>query len=645
MGRVAKVFKFLLKLCVGGIMLMGLVWAVLFLILTPNLPDTKNLFHNSANPEVIILARDGSALSRTGGNAKIVRVEELPVYLPQAVLATEDRRFYRHFGMDVIGFARALLANIRAGRVVQGGSTITQQLAKNLWLTPERSIIRKLKELMLAIWLEARLEKREILTLYLNRVYLGAGSFGVEAASRRYFGKSARHVTLSEAALLAGLLKAPSRYAPTNDLPRARRRAAAVIDNMVEAGFLKKRHATAAKLAPARLAKSAVSSGGGNGYFVDWIETQIPLFVGRVGAGIIVETTLDPVAQGSAESALARTLKRHGKSRAVSQGAVIAFAPDGAVQAMVGGRSYKASQFNRALQARRQPGSAFKAIVYLAGLEDGLRPNSTFKDAPINIDGWRPKNFDGKYAGTVTIEWALAKSINTVAVKVAKRVGPKKIISIARRLGITTPLSANLTLALGTSEVSLFEMSAAYIPLANGGLGVFPYGIARISTTGGQVLYQRSGNSLGQLIEPKHVGQMNRMLSAAVTDGTGRRARLKGRDVAGKTGTSQDYRDGWFIGYSANMVAGVWVGNDNNKPTKRVTGGQLPATIWRDFVSRSNTGETARALPREDTETEKVSSPSASKSTLLRKIASFFSKGGPAKRSDRESDFHPVDQE
>ncbi|OUX26543.1 MAG: hypothetical protein CBE16_09765, partial [Rhodospirillaceae bacterium TMED256] len=531
---------------------MGLAWALLFLVLAPDLPDTSGLFHNSINPEVIILARDGSALSRTGGNAKIVAVEELPIHLPQAVLATEDRRFYRHFGMDVIGFARALLANIRAERIVQGGSTITQQLAKNLWLTPERSIIRKLKELMLAIWLEARLEKREILTLYLNRVYLGAGSFGVEAASRRYFGKSARHITLSEAALLAGLLKAPSRYAPTNDLPRARRRAAEVIDNMVEAGFLKERQATAAKRAPARLAKSAVSSGDGNGYFVDWIETQIPLFVGRVDAGLIVETTLDLATQGFAESSLVQTLKRHGKSRAVSQGAVIAFAPDGAVQAMVGGRSYKLSQFNRALQARRQPGSAFKAIVYLAGLEEGLRPNSTYKDAPINIDGWRPKNFDGKYAGKVTIERALAKSINTVAVKVAKRVGPKKIIATARRLGITAPLSADLSLALGTSEVSLFEMSAAYIPLANGGTGVFPYGIARIRTTDGQVLYQRSANSLGRLIESQHVGQMNRMLSAAVTDGTGRRARLKSREVAGKTGTSQDYRDGWFIGYSAD---------------------------------------------------------------------------------------------
>lgn len=643
MGRVAKVFRIPLKLCVSGLLLMGLAWALLFLVLAPDLPDTSGLFHNSINPEVIILARDGSALSRTGGNAKIVAVEELPIHLPQAVLATEDRRFYRHFGMDVIGFARALLANIRADRIVQGGSTITQQLAKNLWLTPERSIIRKLKELMLAIWLEARLEKREILTLYLNRVYLGAGSFGVEAASRRYFGKSARHVTLSEAALLAGLLKAPSRYAPTNDLPRARRRAAEVIDNMVEAGFLKERQATAAKRAPARLAKSAVSSGDGNGYFVDWIETQIPLFVGRVDAGLIVETTLDLATQGFAESSLVQTLKRHGKSRAVSQGAVIAFAPDGAVQAMVGGRSYKLSQFNRALQARRQPGSAFKAIVYLAGLEEGLRPNSTYKDAPINIDGWRPKNFDGKYAGKVTIERALAKSINTVAVKVAKRVGPKKIIATARRLGITAPLSADLSLALGTSEVSLFEMSAAYIPLANGGTGVFPYGIARIRTTDGQVLYQRSANSLGRLIESQHVGQMNRMLSAAVTDGTGRRARLKGREVAGKTGTSQDYRDGWFIGYSADMVAGVWVGNDNNKPTKRVSGGQLPATIWQNFVSRANTGQTARALPRGKTEIEESSPPTASMGTLLDEISSFFSKAGALKGSEDPADFETKD--
>lgn len=645
MGTAAKFFKLVLKLCVGGLLLMALAWAVLFIVLAPDLPDTSNLFARTSSPEVIILARDGRALSRTGGIAKMVAVEELPPHLPQAVLATEDRRFYSHFGMDIIGFARAVVANARAGRIVQGGSTITQQLAKNLWLTPERSLIRKLKELMLAIWLEARLEKREILTLYLNRVYLGAGSFGVEAASRRYFGKSARQVNLSEAALLAGLLKAPSRYAPTNDLRRSRKRAAEVVDNMVEAGYLDKRAAAAAKRRPVRLAKSAKSATSSGGYFVDWIETQIPLFVGRVDDGIIVETTLDPKTQTLAQSALSQQLKRHGKSRAVSQGAVIAFAPDGAIQAMVGGRSYKASQYNRALRARRQPGSAFKTVVYLAGLEAGLKPNSIFKDRPVNIDGWRPRNFDGKYAGNVTLERALAKSINTVAVRVAKQVGPEKIIATARRLGITAPLSADLSLALGASEVSLFEMAAAYIPLANGGTGVFPYGIKRIRSTRGQVLYERSGDSLGRVIEARQVGQMNQMLAAAVTDGTGRRARLKDRQVAGKTGTSQDYRDGWFIGYSADMVAGVWIGNDNNSPTKRVTGGQMPASIWRDLVSRSNAGRTARALPRGEEATPGGSSETASVKSLLSEISRFFSQAQSSSDDPNQPDLDLSDKD
>jgi penicillin-binding protein 1A len=639
-----RILRRLLKTCAALFLLLGLAWAVLFLVFAPDLPDTTDLFRNTKTPEVIILARDGRALSRTGGAGGIVAVEELPPHLPQAVLATEDRRFYRHFGMDVIGFARAVVTNFRAGRVVQGGSTITQQLAKNLWLTPERTITRKLKELMLAVWLEARLEKREILTLYLNRVYLGAGSYGVEAASQRYFGKSARRVTLSEAALLAGLLKAPSRYAPTNDFGLARRRAGEVLENMVEAGYLTQAKANAAKRAPLRLAKSTALASGGSGYFVDWIETQIPHFVGRVDDGIIVETTLDLNAQSAAERALARALDRHGKARRVSQGAVIAFATDGSVRAMTGGRSYKASQFNRTLQARRQPGSAFKTIVYLAGLEQGLRPDSRIKDAPINVDGWRPKNFNGKYIGPVTLEKALAESINTAAVRVAKQVGPENIIATARRLGITARLAPDLSLALGVSEISLFELSAAYLPFANGGTGVFPFGIQRIRTTGGEVLYERSGTSLGRVVEGRHVGEMNRMLATAVSEGTGRKAHLKGREAAGKTGTSQDYRDGWFIGYTADLVAGVWVGNDNNSPTKRVTGGQLPAEIWRDFMTKTSAGLAVRALPdgRSAKDTAVAAGPGLR--NLLDEISGFFSKAGAAKGSD-PVDFYKENQD
>lgn len=621
MLRISRIFGRFIKICISGLLLLGLALAILCLVLAVDMPDTSDLLRATKSNEIVIVANDGSILAQTGSGGLTVAVEELPPHLTQAVLATEDRRFYSHFGMDVFGFARALIANIRAGRIVQGGSTITQQLAKNLWLTPERSVVRKLKELILAIWLETRFEKDQILTLYLNRVYLGAGSYGVEAASQRYFGKSARSVTLSEAVMLAGLLKAPSRYAPTSNIRLARKRSADVLDNMVEAGYLSRRRAAVAKRIRIRLAKSATPTSA-HGYFVDWVVAQIPLFVGRLDNGIVVETTFDPKMQTTASSVLEQALAKHGKKRAVGQGALIAFALDGAIRAMVGGRSYKTSQYNRAVQARRQPGSAFKPIVFLAALETGLKPESTFHDAPLEIDGWRPRNFDGNFAGRVTVQKALAKSINTIAVKVAKYVGPKKIIATARRLGITAKLTPDLSLALGASEVSLFEMTAAYLPFANGGFGVFPYGIKRIHTRDGKTLYERTGDTLGQVIDERHVSWMDQMLTTAVRNGTGHRARIKGREIAGKTGTSQDYRDGWFIGYTADLVAGVWLGNDNNKSTKLVTGGQLPATIWQNFAERAYSGQIAHRLPKKTS-----TRPHSARETksFLDKVADFLS--------------------
>ena len=401
---------------------------------------------------------------------------------------------------------------------------------------------------------------------------------------------------------------------------------------MVDAGYLSQRRAKSVKRTPIRHTKSATPTAA-HGYFVDWVEAQMPLLVGRIDGGIIVETTLDPKMQARAVTVIKRALTKHGEKRSVGQGALIAFAPDGAIRAMVGGRSYKTSQYNRAVQARRQPGSAFKPVVFLAALESGLRPESTFRDAPIEIDGWRPRNFDEKFVGTVTIEHALAQSINTVAVRVAKRVGPEKIIATARRLGITTELSPDLSLALGASEVSLFELTAAYLPFSNGGFGVYPYGIKRIRTNDGKTLYNRSGDTLGEVIDLHRVGWMNRMLAAVVRDGTGRRAHLNGHEVAGKTGTSQDYRDGWFIGYSKDFVAGVWLGNDDNKPTRRVTGGQLPATIWRDFAASVLSSKATHASPKETTVT-----PPAARNTgsLLDKIANFLSKKPPHLRPTSE---------
>ena len=576
---------------------LGVVWAVLFLTLAPEMPNTAELWRVRNSPGVTVLAADGGVLARHGAfNGALVGVAQMPAHLPRAVIATEDRRFYRHFGMDLIGFLRAMAANLRAGRVIQGGSTITQQLAKNLFLTPERTMLRKARELLLALWLEARLSKDDILTLYLNRVYLGAGAYGVEAAARRYFGKSARRVTLAEAAMLAGLLKAPSRYAPTNDLARARARAAQVLQNMVAAGYLNERQAAAARRAPARLSRQ--SGTGGAQYFVDWIEERLPRLVGGRDDDLIVLTTLDANLQRAAEAALRRVLARHGKDRNVGQGAVVALDPNGAVRVMVGGHSYAASQFNRAVQARRQPGSAFKPFVYLAALEAGLGPDSVLLDAPITLEGWEPRNFSKKYRGEVTLGQALASSINTVTVRLYAKLGREKVVGVARRLGITSPIGPHPSLSLGASEVSLIELTSAYAPFANGGYGVIPHGIVEVRTRAGEILYRRDQSGVGRVVKRGDVTRMNAMLRGVVVSGTGRSAGLDGLDVAGKTGTSQNYRDAWFIGYTADYVAGVWLGNDDDTPTKQVTGGQLPASLWRDFMQTASAGALIAARPR-----------------------------------------------
>lgn len=574
----------------------GVLWAAAFLILAPEMPDTASLWRVKKSPGVTVLGADGSVVAQRGAfNSTMIGVAQMPPHLPRAIIATEDRRFYGHFGMDIIGFLRAMVANVKAGGVVQGGSTITQQLAKNLFLTPERTVLRKLRELMLALWLEARLTKDEILTLYMNRVYLGAGAYGVEAASQRYFGKSARRVNLQEAALLAGLLKAPSRYAPTNNIKRSRDRANQVLLNMVAAGYLTEAQAAAAKKRPARLAQHSRTSGAR--YFADWVQERLPSLIGNRDDDLIVLSTLSPKAQKAAEATLAATLRKHGKSRNVAQGALVAVSPDGAVRAMVGGRSYAKSQFNRAVQAHRQPGSAFKPFVYLAALEAGFDPDDTVKDSPVSVDGWKPRNFKNKYAGNVTLTRALAQSINTVAVKVSERVGRDKVIATARRLGISSPIASHPAVALGASEVTLLELTAAYAPFANGGHAVVPHGILEVRTRGGQVLFRRKGSSLGRVVDSRDLRHMNAMLSETLKTGTGRGARLGDRQAAGKTGTSQKYRDGWFVGYTADLVAGVWLGNDNDAPTKRVTGGQLPASLWKGFMRQASTGRPPRAFP------------------------------------------------
>lgn len=560
------------------------------------LPQQSVLSLPTRSPSLTFLASDGTILAKRGTFAgDDISLGELPAYAPQAVIAIEDGRFYNHFGIDPIGLARAIVTNVRAGRIKQGGSTLTQQLAKNLFLSPRRTMTRKYQEALLSLWLEYKFTKQEILQLYLNRVYFGAGAYGIEAASQRYFHKSARHISLAEAAVLAGLLKAPSRYAPNRHHKKAQKRAYLVLNNMVKLGFITYAQGQRAVYSPA-VARPERAFPNVR-YVVDWASELLPGFIGEHKTDLIIETTIDPKLQKLAERAIMQNLKRVGKARKVDQGAMIVFDTTGAIRALVGGRSYAKSQFNRAVKAKRHPGSAFKPFVYLAALESGFKRDTMRVDEAITIKGWRPKNYSGHYLGAITLQQALAQSVNTVAVKLVVEMGGQRVVRTARRLGITSSLHINPSIALGTAEVSLLEMTAAYVPFANGGMGIVPHVIRQIRTHDNKIVYQRTGSGPGRVIKPVHVRAMNTMLREALISGTGRKARLKNRPAAGKTGTSQEFRDAWFIGYTPDIIAGVWVGNDNGKPTKKVTGGGLPAIIWRDFMTKAHADKPVRALP------------------------------------------------
>jgi penicillin-binding protein 1A len=578
----------------------GLWAAVLFVgvlgLFWMTLPSIDNLGETTRRPSVTLLGDDGKVIATFGDLfGQPVKVKDLPPYLPEAVIATEDRRFYHHFGIDPIGLVRAAVANLRAGHVVQGGSTLTQQLAKNLFLSPDRTITRKIQEALLAVWLERRFTKNQILEIYLNRVYFGAGAYGVDAAAHRYFDKSARNVTLFEAATIAGLLKAPSRFSPAHDEQAAAQRAMTVLDAMVDAGYITTAQEQAAfaqekQLAIAQRVKPSTR------YFADWIYEQIPEYAGLGDRDLVIATTLDPKMQQAAEAAVTATLDQDGAKDNVGQGALVAMAPDGAIRAMVGGRSYTGSQFNRATQALRQPGSSFKPILYAAALEHGLSPYQHFDDHRIRIGKWEPHNFENEYRGDVTVADAIAYSINTVAAQVIERTGVKNVIDMARRLGITTDLQHDASLALGTNEVTLLELTAAYASFASGGTGAWPYGIVGITDSSGKPIYRRDGSGPGRVLSPDIAGEMNQFLAGVIARGTGRAARLD-RPAAGKTGTTQDFRDALFVGYTAQLVAGVWFGNDDNAPMKRITGGTLPAKTWRNFMMAATAGMPVRPLP------------------------------------------------
>ncbi len=561
-----------------------------------HLPAIQSLEIPKRPPTIQITGFDGSVLATRGEMPGAnVALKDLPPYLPKAFIAIEDRRFYSHFGIDPVGIARAAVANVLHRGVSQGGSTLSQQLAKNLFLTQERTMTRKLQELELALWLERKHSKNEILELYLNRVYFGSGAYGVEAAAQRYFGKSAKNVTIAEAAMLAGLVKSPSRLAPNRNPEGAEQRAQIVLSAMADARFITEAQAKASIGHPSYKVKPA--GAGTINYVADWIGEVLDDLVGQIDQSIVVETTIDPRLQGVAEAAIIDELAAKSVRFNVTQGALVAMTPDGAVRAMVGGRNYAESQFNRAITAKRQPGSAFKPFVYLTAVEAGLTPETIRLDAPLDIKGWRPENYTHEYFGSVTLTQALAMSLNTVAVRLGIEVGPKNVARTAHRLGISSRLEANASIALGTSEVSLNELVGAYAPFANGGLGVSPHVVTKIRTSDGKLLYMRQPDQLGQVIEPRYVAMMNTMMRETLLSGTARKAEIPGWMAAGKTGTSQDFRDAWFIGYTANLVTGVWLGNDDNSPTKKATGGGLPVEVWTRFMRAAHQGVPVAALP------------------------------------------------
>ena len=584
-----------------ALLLSAAIWgtvalAVLVAWYAYDLPDIDRLEAAAGTraPTVTVQAADGTMLAHYGDLYGVaVQLRELPPHLPHAVLAVEDRRFYEHSGVDPIGLARAAWDNLWAGSVRSGGSTITQQLAKNLFLSPERTVRRKVQEALLAFWLEQRFSKDQILTIYMNRVYFGQGAYGVDAAARRYFRKPARDVSVYEAAMLAGLLKAPSRYNPISNPDAADGRARQVLQSMAEAGWL-----TSKEEKQAESGRSAVRISGSGAqirYFADWALERTRDYVGYDGGDLIVVTTIDPRLQRLAEQAVRKHLDAAAPRKA-GQAALVAMRPDGAVVAMVGGRNYAESQFNRATQALRQPGSAFKLFVYLAAAEAGVRPGDPAMDAPITVEGWSPRNYGSKYRGAVSVREAAARSLNSVAVALSEQVGRRKVTAMARRLGITSEIGSDPALALGAYEVTLLELTAAYAIVANQGYGVWPHGVSEIRSGDGRVLYRRSGGGPGRLVEPPHVATMNDLLRAAISWGTGKAARLD-RPAAGKTGTSQDSRDAWFVGYTPDLVAGVWFGNDDNSPMDRVAGGSYPARTWKAFMAPALEGVPPTPLP------------------------------------------------
>lgn len=557
---------------------------VMLALALPAFEETENDDWQTGKISVTFLDRYGNEIGKRGIlHSDAVPLAEIPEHMIQAALATEDRRFYDHFGIDIIGTIRAMAENVRAGGVVQGGSSITQQLAKNLFLSPERSLARKIKEAFLAMWLEANYTKQDILKLYLDRSYMGGGAHGVEAASQFYFGKSVRNIGLAEAAMLAGLFKAPTKYAPHVNLPASRARANEVLDNMVEAGFLTEGQIHGARLNPAQIVDRTEF------YSPDWFLDYAFEEVKRIAQDkneyvLTARTTVDISLQKAAENAVVNTLRKFSRSKRAKQAALVAMETDGAVRALVGGRDYGESQFNRAMSAKRQPGSSFKPYVYLTALENGFSPKSIVVDGPVSCGRWSPRNYSGGYRGRMQMSEALMRSINTVAVKLSLRVGRDKVLANVAKLGLKVRRSCSMS--LGDTGITVLNHTAGYASFANGGKRAAAYGIEEIHDSSGKLVYSREAEKKEpeQIFPLEKVAELNSMLGRVVTSGTGRAALLDFTTAAGKTGTSSNFRDAWFMGYTGQYVAGVWFGNDDFTSTNRVTGGNLPAQTWKEFM-------------------------------------------------------------
>lgn len=567
-------------------LLLGL--AALFALIARDLPDTNALWRDGEGAKITLIARDGAPLTVRGASIGApIRLQDLPVHVPHAILAVEDRNFYHHFGVNPFSVIRAALANMRSGSVVQGGSTLTQQLAKNIFLSPERTVKRKVQELLLAFWLEQKFTKDEILTLYLNRVYFGAGAYGIDAASYRYFGKPAARLELGEAAVLAGLLKAPSRLAPTSNPVDAGKRGRLVIEQMVDAGFLDRRRAAETVARPILLAGDRFSAAP---YFVDYVLAEVRKTTGSIDADLIVRTTFDRRLQDAAELGFAAGLARAddtGDNGAPAQGAVVMLEGTGAIRAMIGGRDYASSQFNRAAQARRQPGSAFKPFIFLAAMEAGASPDDIVDDAPLRIGAWSPDNYKGQFFGEVSHREALARSLNAASLKVQETTGRERVRLAARASGWPASLSRGPALGLGVDAITPIGLAGAYAPFANGGFRVSPYAIESIATVDGDIIYQHTTYYQEQAANPSSIAAVNDMMGAVVAWGTGKNAQVPGYAVAGKTGTTQDNRDAWFAGHGGGLVCVVWLGRDDNSAMPGMTGGLAPAIIWSETMSRA----------------------------------------------------------